>query len=154
MLGRALLRTGRRMFADAKDSFVVRMYTPTKTIFNNSPEVETIIYDSLDGGKGILNSNFMVMQATLNPGIIEVHLKGGSVKKLVHVGGLIQKNPDSSIDCALFEAYEKEDIDWDALKKSDVFGQEPIGDTSSEADYLRKLGTSVREDVVNASGNL
>ena len=151
-----LSKLGRRLFAEAvkSDQLIVRMSTPTWNIFDKSTEVESIIYDSLDGGKGIINANFMVMQTTLNPGLIEVHMKGGNSIKIVHVGGMIQKNADNSVDCALFEAYNKNDIDWEALKKSEVFAQEPVGDSSSEAEFLRKLGISLRDEVVNASGNL
>lgn len=130
------------------------MYSPTLTIFHNSTEVETIIFESLDGGKGIINAQFMTFQTTLNPGIIEAHLKGGAVKKFVHVGGVLQKNTDNSVDCALFEAFSKDDLDWDSLKKSEAFSQEPVGDSSTEGDYLRKLGHSLRDDISNSSGNL
>lgn len=152
MLGRSL----RRLFADVikSEGLVVRMHSPTWTIFHNSTEVETILFESLDGGKGIVNSQFMVFQTTLNPGVIEVHLKGGAVKKIIHVGGVLQKNTDNSVDCALFEAYAKEDIDWEALKKSDAFSQEPLGDTSSEADFLRKVGHALRDDIVSSSASL
>lgn len=156
MLGRSLFQIGRRLFAEGTktDQLVVRMHSPTWRIFHDSTEVESIIYDSLDGGKGIINVNFMAMQTTLNPGVIECHMKGGGVQKIIHVGGVIQKNPDNSVDCALFEAYNKDELDWEALKKSEAFAQEPVGDSSAEADYLRKLGQSVREDIVNASSNL
>ncbi|OMJ75485.1 hypothetical protein SteCoe_25371 [Stentor coeruleus] len=152
MLGRSL----RRLFADVikSEGLVVRMHSPTWTIFHNSTEVETILFESLDGGKGIVNSQFMVFQTTLNPGVIEVHLKGGAVKKIIHVGGVLQKNTDNSVDCALFEAFAKEDIDWESLKKSDAFSQEPVGDTSTEADFLRKVGHSLRDDIVNSSASL
>lgn len=152
MLGRSL----QRLFADVikNEGLVVRMYSPTLTIFHNSTEVETIIFESLDGGKGIINAQFMTFQTTLNPGIIEAHLKGGAVKKFVHVGGVLQKNTDNSVDCALFEAFSKDDLDWDSLKKSEAFSQEPVGDSSTEGDYLRKLGHSLRDDISNSSGNL
>jgi F0F1-type ATP synthase epsilon subunit len=152
MIGRSL----RRLFAEAakNEGLLVRMYSPTLTLYHNSTNVETMIFESLDGGKGLLNSQFMTFQTTLSPGIIEVHLKGGSVKKYLHVGGILQKNPDNSVDCALFEVYNKDDIDWEALKKSDAFAQEPVGDSSPEAEFLRKLGLSLREDVVSASVSL
>lgn len=152
MLNRAM----KRLFAEVvkNDGLVVRMYSPTTTLFHNSTEVESILYESLDGGKGMLNSQFMTFQTTLNPGVIEVHLKGGVVKKFLHVGGLLQKNTDNSVDCALFEVFTKDDIDWEALKKSDAFGQEPVGDSSHEAEFLRKLGLSLRDDIVSASASL
>lgn len=56
---------------------VVNMHTPTMSIFDQSVEVESIQYDSLDGGKGIINYQFMPVQTTLNPGLIEVFLKTG-----------------------------------------------------------------------------
>lgn len=151
-----LSRTMKRLFADVvkNDGLLVRMYSPTTTLYHNSTEVEAILFESLDGGKGILNSQFMTFQTTLNPGIIEVHLKGGVIKKYLHVGGILQKNTDNSVDCALFEVFGKDDLDWEALKKSDSFGQEPVGDSAPEADFLRKLGLSLRDDVVTASAGL
>ena len=146
-------RTLHRLFAEAvkNEGLLVRMYSPTLTLFHNSTEVESILFESLDGGKGILNSQFMTFQTTLNPGIIEVHLKGGSVKKFLHVGGILQKNVDNSVDCALFEVFGKDDIDWEALKKSDAFTQEPVGDSGPEAEFLRRLGVSLRDEVVTGS---
>ena len=146
-------RTLHRLFAEGvkNEGLLVRMYSPTMTLFHNSTEVESIIFESLDGGKGIVNSQFMTFQTTLNPGIIEVHLKGGAIKKFLHVGGLLQKNTDNSVDCALFEAFGKDDIDWEALKKSDAFTQEPVGDSAPEAEFLRRLGVSLRDEVVTAS---
>ena len=143
----------KRLFAEVvkNEGLLVRMYSPTTTLFHNSTEVESILFESLDGGKGMLNSQFMTFQTTLNPGVIEVHLKGGVIKKFLHVGGLLQKNTDNSVDCALFEVFSKDDIDWEALKKSDAFAQEPVGDSSPEAEFLRKLGQSLRDDIVSAS---
>ena len=152
MLGRSL----RRLFAEAvkSDGLVVNMYSPTMTIFHNSTDVEVLIFESLDGGKGIVNPQFMTFQTTLNPGVIEAHLKGGAVKKYIHVGGVLQKNPDNSVDCALFEAYNKDDLDWESLKKSDAFAQEPVGDSSPEADFLRKLGNGLRDEVIVAAASI
>jgi hypothetical protein len=149
-------RTFKRLFADAvrSEGLVVRMYSPTLTIFHNSTDVETLVLESLDGGKSIINALFMTFQTTLNPGVIEAHMKGGEIKKFVHVGGVIQKNTDNSVDCALFEVFNKADIDWEALKKSEAFSQEPVGDSSTEADYLRKIGYALRDEVINASNQL
>jgi F0F1-type ATP synthase epsilon subunit len=130
------------------------MYTPTSVILDKSTEVEAIIYDSLDGGRSVINANFMTVQATVRPGLLEVMMKGGLHKKFVTLGGIIQKNTNNSVDCALFEAYNKADIDWEELKKSDAFASEPVGDTSSEAEYLRKVGQSLRDDIATASASL
>lgn len=151
-----LARNLRRLFAEAvkSEGLVVRMYSPTMTIFDNATDVESIIFESLDGGKGLVNSQFMTFQTTLCPGVIEAHMKGGAIKKFIHVGGLLQKNTDNSVDCALFEVFNKDDIDWDALKKSEAFTQEPIGDSSPEAEYLRKVGHSLRDEVVSAASSV
>ena len=155
-LRRAVRLCGVRSFAEAvrSDQLVVRMYTPTISILDNSSDVENIIYDSLDGGKSIINASFMPVQTTLNPGVIEINYKGGQSKRYVHIGGIIQKNPNNTVDCALFEAYDKDDIDWEALKKSDAFVQEPLGDSSAESEYLRKIGQTLRDEVALASNNL
>ena len=152
MLGRNL----RRLFAEVvkSEGLVVRMYTPTMTIFHNATDVESIVFESLDGGKGLVNSQFMTFQTTLNPGVIEAHMKGGAIRKFVHVGGVLQKNTDNSVDCALFEAFSKEDLDWESLKKSDAFSQEPVGESTPEADYLRKLGHGLRDEIVSSSSSL
>jgi F-type H+-transporting ATPase subunit delta len=111
-----------RAFASVKtDHLVVRMYSPTLRILDGAEDVEQILYDSLDGGKSIINSNFMIVQSTLKPGMIEIVQKGGQSTKYIISGGVIQKNPNNSVDIALFEAYGKNDIDWEALKKSDAF---------------------------------
>ena len=155
---RALYRLPmRRAFAEAatkSDHLVVRVYTPTMTIMDNSHDVESIIFDSLDGGKGVINLNFMTMQTTLKPGLIEINCKGGQSKKFVHTGGLIQKNVDNTVDCALFEAYGKGDLDIEAMKKSEAFAQEPAGETGADVDYLRKVAGSVRDHVANGAHNL
>ena len=155
---RVICRTGlRRAFSEVvtkSDHLIVRMYTPTMTIFDNSHDVENIIFDSLDGGKGVINLNFMTMQTTLKPGMIEVNCKGGVTKKFVHTGGVIQKNVDNSVDCALFEAFGKGELDVEAMKKSDAFTAEPVGETGPDVDYLRKVATATREHVANAAHNL
>lgn len=88
---RATSRALVRGFAEkaASDQMRVRMYTPTMNILDNSEEVENIIYDSLDGGKSIVNSQFMPVQTTVRPGLIEVHMKNGQIKKYVHIGGVL-----------------------------------------------------------------
>jgi hypothetical protein len=48
------------------------MYSPTLRILDGAEDVEQILYDSLDGGKSIINSNFMIVQSTLKPGMIEI----------------------------------------------------------------------------------
>mmetsp|Transcript_8951 Transcript_8951/g.17295 ORF Transcript_8951/g.17295 Transcript_8951/m.17295 type:complete len:158 (-) Transcript_8951:45-518(-) len=157
MLATRLLSKGlRRGFADVvkTDHLVVRMYTPTSIILDKSTEVEAIIYDSLDGGRSVINANFMTVQATVRPGLLEIMMKGGQHRKYVTLGGIIQKNTNNSVDCALFEAFSKNDVDWEELKKSDAYVQEPLSDNSSEAEYLRKVGQSLREDLVTASSNL
>ena len=121
------------------------------TIMDNAHDVDHITYDSLDGGKGVINVNFMTMQTTLKPGLIEIHCKGGVTKKFAHTGGLIQKNVDNSVDCALFEAFGKGDLDVEAMKKSDAFTLEPLGETGSDVDHLRKVAAAVRDQVANAS---
>ena len=65
------------------------MHSPTWNIYDDSPDIDSMVYDSLDGGKGIINQNCMCFQTTLGPGIIEVHMKGGAIEKFVHVGGII-----------------------------------------------------------------
>lgn len=154
LIGRAGLRRCFAEVAAKTDHLVVRMHTPTMAIFDNSHDVESIIFDSLDGGKGVINVNFMTMQTTLKPGLIEVHCKGGVTKKFVHTGGVIQKNVDNSVDCALFEAFGKGDLDIEAMKKSDVFTAEPAGETGADVDYLRKAAATTRDHVANAAHNL
>ena len=127
------------------------MYSPTKKILDGAEDVENIMYDSLDGGKSVINPAFMIVQSTLKPGLIEIVHKGGQSSKYIIAGGVIQKNPNNGVDIALFEAYEKDDIDWEALKKSDTFTQEPMGDTGPEAEFLRKIGAALRDDISNAS---
>ena len=155
---RVICRTGlRRCFTEVgakTDHLVVRMHTPTLAILDNSHDVESIIFDSLDGGKGVINVNFMTMQTTLKPGMIEVHCKGGITKKYVHTGGVIQKNTDNSVDCALFEAFGKGDLDVEAMKKSDAFTAEPLGETGTDVDYLRKAAATTRDYVANSAHNL
>jgi F-type H+-transporting ATPase subunit delta len=136
------------------DHLVVRMFSPTLRILDGAEDVEQILYDSLDGGKSIINANFMIVQSTLKPGLIEIIQKGGTSTKYLISGGVIQKNPNNSVDIALYEAYGKDDIDWEAMKKSDSFAQEPIGDVSHEAEFLRKIGSAVRDHVGTASGSI
>lgn len=151
-----LSKVARRLFADVvkTDHLVVRMFTPTTSLFNSASDVETILFESLDGGKSLVNVQFMTYQTTLMPGLIEVVLKSGGSKKFIHVGGILQKNTDNSVDVALFEAFDKNDLDWEALKKSDSFSTEPVGESSLDAEYLRKIGVQLRDEVSNASASL
>ncbi|CAG9312048.1 unnamed protein product [Blepharisma stoltei] len=151
-----LSRVARRFFAEVvkTDYMVVKMYTPTASLFNGATDIESIYFETLDGGKGVMNAQHMTYQTTLLPGLIEVHFKAGQSKKIVHVGGILQKNTDNSVDIALFEAFEKGDLDWDALKKSDVFANEPIGETGADVDFLKKVGLQLRDEVSNAAANL
>ena len=149
-LSRSLLRS----FSTKTDHLVVNMFSPTMKILDKAEDVENIMYDSLDGGKSVINPNFMIVQSTLKPGMIEIVRKGGQSNKFIIAGGVIQKNPNNSVDIALFEAYNKDDIDWEALKKSDTFSQEPVGDTAPEAEFLRKIGGALRDDIGNAAATL
>ena len=85
MLARNLFRA----FSTKTDHLVVRMYSPTKKILDGAEDVENIMYDSLDGGKSVINPAFMIVQSTLKPGLIEIVHKGGQSSKYIIAGGVI-----------------------------------------------------------------
>ena len=56
-LSRSLLRA----FSTKTDHLVVNMFSPTMKILDKAEDVENILYDSLDGGKSVINPNFMIV---------------------------------------------------------------------------------------------